>query len=82
MKNQHLTNLSKKVLSLLLIKSGPIKTYDLVKDLGLNQKSVRYALRILEDNNLVEKYPDLDDLRSYIYVLRPDNINNAKKMLN
>lgn len=45
----------------------PMKPEDLVSELGLNLRSIRYGLKVLILENLIAKYPDLGDLRSYYY---------------
>lgn len=82
MNSLSLTRQSKKLLSLILKKSGPFRAVDLTKDSGMNQRSVRYALKILEEKELVEKIPDLGDLRSNIYFLNVKNKQIVKSLLN
>ncbi|OLS21833.1 MAG: hypothetical protein HeimC3_33550 [Candidatus Heimdallarchaeota archaeon LC_3] len=55
------------VLEHLIKKSKPKKPEELVQELGLNLRSIRYGLKILIEANLVEKYPDFGDLRSFYY---------------
>ena len=75
-----LTRLSKIVLNRLLAKREPMKPYELVKDLDMNLRSVRYALKLLEEHEIVGRQPDLLDLRTYYYYVRPNLTNEAKKL--
>lgn len=52
----------------------PMKPEELVSELGLNLRSVRYGLKVLIEENLVDKYPDLGDLRSFYYY--PKKLSN------
>ena len=38
--------------------------------LGIDSRSARYALNLLHEDKLVQKIPDMEDLRSYYYFLR------------
>lgn len=82
MTHHNLTNMTKKVLSRLLTKNEPMKAQHLVNDLQMNLRSVRYALKLLAELELVERQPDLRDLRSHYYFVRTDNIILVKKLLN
>ena len=55
------------VLEYLMNHSKPKKPEELVRELGLNLRSIRYGLKILIEANLVDKYPDFGDLRSFYY---------------
>jgi predicted transcriptional regulator len=46
---------------------NPMKPEELVSELGLNLRSIRYGLKVLIEENLIDKYPDLGDLRSFYY---------------
>ena len=47
----------------------PMKPEELSSLLDMNQRSVRYALNILIDHDLVNRYPDMQDLRTSYYKL-------------
>lgn len=61
------SKLSVKVLTALQESEKPLKPEDLSNILNINQRSVRYALNILHDKNLVIKIPDMSDLRTNYY---------------
>lgn len=61
------TRLGKMVLSVLARSDSPVKQEDLVAEMGINVRSVRYALKILHEQNLMHKRHDLHDLRSFYY---------------
>ena len=56
-------------------------TEEIAKILEMDQNSVRYGLNILLKHNLVEKKPDLNDLRSYYFTIKEslskDSFNEA-----
>ena len=62
-----LTKLTKKVLNAVNESKTPIRPSDLQSLLGNEMKirSIRYALQVLEEADLIERRPDLNDLRSY-----------------
>lgn len=65
------SKLSLKVLSVLQSNtSKPMKPEEISIMLSMNQRSVRYALNILYDHNVVEKIPDMEDLRTSYYFLK------------
>ena len=66
-KNGKLTKLTKKVLKAVQDSNTPLRPSDLQSILGndLKIRSIRYAIQVLEDADLVERRPDLYDLRSY-----------------
>jgi predicted transcriptional regulator len=69
-----LSKTTKVVLKLIMDAQVPIKSDDLVTNLNFNLRTVRYALKTLCDSHLIERIPNLTDLRSYYY--RPsDNAN-------
>lgn len=74
-----LTKLSKKVLNR-LIKTNYMKPHELVHELDMNLRSIRYALKLLEDQQLIERRPDFEDLRTYYYYVRPEFRHEAKKL--
>ncbi len=55
------------VLEHLIKNEKPKKPEELVQELGLNLRSIRYGLKILIEAKLVNKYPDFGDLRSFYY---------------
>lgn len=68
------SKLSIKVLTALQEKNKPMKPEDLSNYLNINQRSIRYALNILHERNLVIKVPDMTDLRTNYYrVITPLN---------
>lgn len=65
------SKLSLKVLSILQTNiSRPMKPEEISVLLDMNQRSVRYALNILYDHHLVDKVPDMEDLRTSYYFLK------------
>ena len=48
--------------------NNPIKSDDLVLNLNFNLRTIRYALKTLCDSALIERVPNLTDLRSYYYI--------------
>ncbi len=46
----------------------PIKTFQLAEILGVDVRSVRYALKVLVDAELINKYFDLKDVRTHYYI--------------
>lgn len=76
-KKKNITKLSQKVLTGLKKENKPMKPEELMVILGINLRSVRYSLKLLLEADLVDKYPDLNDLRSFYYA--PRKINNRIK---
>lgn len=66
MKNK-LSKTTRVVLKLIMDSEQPIKSDDLVVNLNFNLRTVRYALKTLCDSELIERVPNLTDLRSYYY---------------
>ncbi len=66
------SKLSLKVLNLLQANADnkPMKPEEISVLLDMNQRSVRYALNILYDHQLVDKIPDMEDLRTSYYFLK------------
>ena len=65
------SKLSLKVLDILQSNtSKPMKPEEISVLLDMNQRSVRYALNILYDHQLVDKVPDMEDLRTSYYFLK------------
>ena len=64
------SKLSLKVLDVLQTNSKKMmKPEEISVLLEMNQRSVRYALNILYDHQLVDKVPDMEDLRTSYYFL-------------
>ena len=66
------SKLSLKVLGVLQanVDNKPMKPEEISVLLDMNQRSVRYALNILYDHQLVDKIPDMEDLRTSYYFLK------------
>ena len=64
---EKLTKLTKKVLNAVNESKHPLRPSDLQSILGNDMKirSIRYALQVLEEQDLIERKPDLMDLRSF-----------------
>lgn len=62
-----LTKIARRVLTGLQGENKPMKPEELTNKLGMNLRSVRYGLKLLLEAELVDRYPDLIDLRSYYY---------------
>jgi predicted transcriptional regulator len=67
-KRNKLTKIPKRVLNELLNAQKPLKSDDLVKNLEVDVRTVRYALKILKDSNYIQRVPNLHDLRTYYYM--------------
>jgi len=52
------------------VDNKPMKPEEISVLLDMNQRSVRYALNILYDHQLVDKIPDMEDLRTSYYFLK------------
>lgn len=52
----------------ILKREGPLTPKDLFERTSFAPRTVRYALRVLLDNKLVKKVPNLQDLRQNVYV--------------
>lgn len=61
-------SLSDKVLDVIKKSDKPMKTDQIAKLLNISQRSVRYALNSLVDGKLINKYFDLEDVRSHYYI--------------
>jgi DNA-binding transcriptional ArsR family regulator len=65
------SKLSIKVLGVLQSNTDkPMKPETISQVLDMNQRSVRYALNILYDHQLVDKIPDMEDLRTNFYTIK------------
>ena len=77
--NQKLTKLTKKVLKAVQSSKAPLRPSELQSMLGndLKIRSIRYAIQVLEEADLIERKPDLYDLRSY-YITPKHQAKSAK----
>lgn len=53
----------------LLLTNGALKPREIGNYTTLSNRTIRYALRILVDDMLVKRIPDLHDLRSHFYTV-------------
>lgn len=75
--NKKLTQVAEMVLKGLENEDKPVKPDDLVKKLGLKLRSVRYGLKLLLNENIIIRQPDLIDLRSYYYSTKNLSMKNT-----
>ena len=77
-KKSKLTKLTKKVLKAVQESQSPLRPSELQSILGndLKIRSIRYAIQVLEEADLVERRPDLHDLRSY-YIMPKKSISHT-----
>lgn len=68
MKSPKLIGVEKKIYDVIR-KEEKVKPLKIVDITNLSPRSVRHALKKLENKDLVEKSPDLSDLRSSFYSL-------------
>lgn len=54
---------------LLLQANGALKPREIGNYTDLSNRTIRYALKILVDDNKVRRVPDLTDLRSHFYAI-------------
>lgn len=59
------------VLKLILEAHQPMNSDEVVSNLNFNLHTVRYALKTLCDSALIERVPNLADLRSFYYRASP-----------
>lgn len=64
---QKISKTNKKVLKMIIELDRPVRAEDLIEYQNLNLQSLRYSLKTLCDSNLIERIPDLNDLRSFFY---------------
>ncbi len=62
---------SKKIL-LILSEAGTLTQKDIIWQSGMPAKTARYALKRLDEENLLATKPNLEDMRSSFYLLNPD----------
>ncbi|MFX0205427.1 MAG: hypothetical protein ACFFDT_05530 [Candidatus Hodarchaeota archaeon] len=53
----------------LLLTNGALKPREIGNYTSLSNRTIRYALKILVDDMLVRRVPDLHDLRSHFYAV-------------
>lgn len=63
-----LSKTTKIVLQEIVSFGNPIKSDELVNSLKFNLRTIRYALKTLCDSELIQRVPNLTDLRSYYYI--------------
>jgi transcription initiation factor IIE alpha subunit len=74
--DKNLTLVAKIVLKGLENEDKPVKPEDLVKKLGIKLRSVRYGLKLLLNEKIIIRQPDLIDLRSYYYTTKELSMRN------
>jgi transcription initiation factor IIE alpha subunit len=72
-----LTKVAKIVLKGLEEENRAVKPEELVQKLGINLRSIRYGLKLLQDAHLIVRQPDLIDLRSFYYSINGIQYTNA-----
>jgi DNA-binding MarR family transcriptional regulator len=55
----------------IIINEGPLSSKEIVKKVSCSTRSVRYALKLLLDQEYVRKYPCLNDMRQTLYSITP-----------
>lgn len=53
----------------LLCNNGALKPREIGLYTSLSNRTIRYALKILVDENVIRRVPDLHDLRSHFYAV-------------
>lgn len=64
---------SSKRLIAVLAESGQLTQKQLINKVKMPAKTVRYALKRLDESNLIVSIPNLQDMRSMFYQLNPDH---------
>ncbi len=59
--------LSSKVLEIINKRNKPVKAFQIAQLLNIDQRSARYALKVLVDAELINKYFDLKDVRTHYF---------------
>ena len=72
MKGPKLLGVEKQIYDVIRVEKK-IKPLSIVKMTQLSPRSVRHALKKLENKDLISKSPDLTDLRSFFYFLMDAN---------
>ncbi|MHA2224656.1 MAG: hypothetical protein ACXAC8_05605 [Candidatus Hodarchaeales archaeon] len=67
-KVSHLPKSAREIYSLLSI-NGMLKPREIGSHTSLSNRTIRYALKILVDDMLIRRVPDLHDLRSHFYTV-------------
>lgn len=60
---------AKAIFQLLDEKKSPLSVKDIVKELPYSERAIQYGLRQLRKYHLVEKRPNLQDLRESLYLI-------------
>lgn len=55
----------------IIINEGPLSSKEIVKKVSCSTRSVRYALKLLLDQEYVKKHPCLKDMRQTLYSVTP-----------
>ena len=64
-----ITKTNEKVLKMIIVHKQPIKAEDLMSgNMNFKLRTIRYSLKTHSDSNLIERIPNLHDLRSFHYV--------------
>ena len=54
----------------LLCDNGALKPREIGLHTSLSNRTIRYALKILVDEHIIKRVPDLHDLRSHFYAVK------------
>ncbi|MFX1505422.1 MAG: hypothetical protein ACFFDC_04820 [Promethearchaeota archaeon] len=65
---------AKAIFQLLNEKKSPLSVKDIVKELPYSERTIQYGLRQLRKYHLVEKRPNLQDLRESLYLISSRSI--------
>ncbi len=65
---------AKAIFQLLDQKKSPLSVKDIVKELPYSERTIQYGLRQLRKYHLVEKRPNLQDLRESLYLITSRSI--------
>ena len=61
------SKISKMILEILKEENKPVKVEYIATRLNMNVRRVRHGVKVLYDDHLIEKFPDLTDMRTYYY---------------
>ncbi|MFW9993165.1 MAG: winged helix-turn-helix domain-containing protein [Candidatus Odinarchaeota archaeon] len=64
------TSEQEKLILLQLSSEKSIKVQDILEEVTLSIRTVRYSLKKLQEKGLIETFPDFNDLRSQFYRLK------------
>ena len=67
-KTKHLPKSAREIYHLLFI-NGALKPREIERYTSLSNRTIRYALKILVDDMLIRRVPDLHDLRTHFYTI-------------